>query len=97
MVALVVVATLLVIAGLVLGLIPVGGAFDSESFHCGMPFAWSADNSEGYRGSAGFDECDSTRKWRSVAAVGMIAVGAGLGFLARRSHKAEPSRDRDSN
>jgi hypothetical protein len=74
------IAALMVLGGITLGVAPVAGTDDSESFHCGTPL--HLDNSEGYRGSAGFAVCNETRRLRGGIAAGSVLLGAGIGTQA---------------
>jgi hypothetical protein len=79
--ALIALGLLMVLVGSVYGFISVGGSYEGESFTCGSPFNY--DNSEGYRGSSDFDDCNSTREGRLPLTLGIIGLGAAsLSFLA---------------
>jgi drug/metabolite transporter (DMT)-like permease len=75
-----IVAGVLLLAGVVLALVPVSGTFDSERFHCGTPFHY--DNSGGYAGSEGFADCTSRREALRYPAAGLIIAGLGIGGAA---------------
>jgi hypothetical protein len=74
------VAGVLLVGGFIIGSVPVGGLYDSESFHCGPSFFF--DNSEGYQGTEGFTACRATADARLPLALAPIALGAGLLALA---------------
>jgi hypothetical protein len=74
--ALLVVGSVLLVCGAIIGFAPVGGLYDSESFHCGSAFFF--DNSEGYQGTDGFAACRATADARMPLAVAAVGLGAGL-------------------
>jgi hypothetical protein len=81
-VAALVAGAFLVLGGLVLGFTPVSGKEGGEGFHCGSPFVY--DDSEGYGGSDGFNQCNGTREARLAIAVCGVGVGAVMFLSARR-------------
>ncbi len=85
-------ALLLLAGGVVVGVAPVHGTFESEDFTCGSPFR--ADRSQGYDGSPEFAECDSTRRSRAPLAAACIAVGS---LLAASSYAATTVRRRSGS
>jgi hypothetical protein len=74
-----VVSLALLASGLLIGLVPVGGTFDSESFTCGSSFF--ADAGTGYEGTEQYDACDRERshlRWIALTnvALGIVLLGA---------------------
>jgi hypothetical protein len=63
------------------------GLSEGESFHCGSAL-FGTDNSEGYRGTDGFEECDDRRADRLPLTIALLGFGgvAGVGglWLVRR-------------
>jgi hypothetical protein len=89
-VAVAVVALALLASGLLIGLVPVAGKFDSESFTCGSSF-FAADET-GYEGTEQYDACDRERshlRWIALAnlAFGIVLLGA-VSSGARRRPRA---------
>jgi hypothetical protein len=89
-----IVATLLILGGIFVGLVPVNGFYDSESFHCGSPIT-GANNEEGYGGTEQYRACNRERRHLGYYAAGGPLLGVVLlgstALLAR-----ELSRDDDS-
>jgi hypothetical protein len=83
-------AVLLAVAGLIVGLRPVPGISEGESFQCGSPFHY--DNSEGYNGSSGFGDCNRTRLVRLPIALGAIWLGVGIGGFVLWPRNANGNR-----
>ena len=84
---------LLIFSALILGLWPIGGLEDSESFNCGSAFLGSLKD-PGYEGSQGYDACLQERRHLRSAALADLAIGAGLLVVIRsesRSHSAGAS------
>lgn len=95
-VAVAVVSLALLASGLFIGLVPVGGKFDSESFTCGSSF-FAADES-GYEGTEQYDACERERshlRWIALAnlAFGIVllsAVSSGARRRSRASRRLSP-------
>ena len=84
-----VVSLALLASGLLIGLVPVGGRFDSESFTCGSSF-FGADET-GYEGTEQYDACDRERghlRWIALGnlAFGIVLLGAVSSAARTRSH-----------
>jgi len=73
----VVLAGLVLLGSLALGLVPVGGHYDSESFRCGSAFVAVADDG-GYGGTEQFRACDQERGHLRLVALSGLALGVGL-------------------
>jgi hypothetical protein len=87
---LLVLAALLILGGLAVGLTPVPGVYDSEGLHCGSPFFY--DNSEGYRGTDGFADCNRTRESRLPLSLGAVGPGLAVAAVASMGRKDRGAR-----
>jgi hypothetical protein len=94
-IAVTVVSLALLASGLLIGLMPVGGTFDSESFTCGSSFL--ATDGTGYEGTEQYAACDRERshlRWIASAnvALGAVLLGAVSAGARRRSQDQDGHR-----
>lgn len=84
-------AIVMIGAALTIGLWPVAGVYDSESFNCGSAFLGTSDDG-GYAGTENYDACLRERghlRWigLGILSVGVVLLGAAW---ASRSHSPRP-------
>lgn len=83
---------LLIFSALILGLWPVGGLEDGESFNCGSAFLGSLKDL-GYEGSQGYDACLHERRHLRLAALADLVIGAGLLVVVRSERRRSSAGD----
>ena len=85
-------SVVMIAAALLMGLWPVTGTYDSESFTCGSALLGTADD-QGYGGTENYDACLRERshlRWIALGnlTVGLVLLGA-AGSSRRSPHHAD--------